>query len=129
MANLNPNTEGIVNYKKQESERKKKAVLMVLKNLISEGKQINKVEICREAGVSKTFIYANREELLNPIEEAVKEQCQRSNIIYKNKGMSDSSIEKVIESLKRRINILEEENKRLKRENAVLLGKMVKNMG
>lgn len=128
MANLNPNTEAMVSYKKQESEIKKKAVLTVLKNLILEGRQISKVEICRMAGVSKTFLYANREELLNPIEEAAREQSQKSCIIYKNKGMSDSSRGKVIESLKRRINVLEEENKRLKKENSILLGKVSKDM-
>lgn len=124
MANLNPNTEGMVKYKKQESEIKKKAVLTVLKNLILEGKQISKVEICRRAEVSKTFLYANQEELLKPIDETIREQSQKLNIIYKNKGMSVSSREKVIESLKRRISILEEENKRLKRENSILLGKV-----
>lgn len=124
MANMNPNTDGMISYKKQESEIKKKAVLTVLKNLILEGNQISKVEICRRAGVSKTFLYANQEELLKPIEEAIREQGKKSNCIYVNKGMSDSSREKVIESLKRRINILEEENKRLRKENAILLGKV-----
>lgn len=128
MANLNPNTEGMINYKKKESESKKEAVIRALKDLISEGRQINKIEICRRAGVSKTFLYANQEELIRPIEEAIIQQGKKLNLLNKNKAMSDSSREKVIESLKRRIKFLEEENKRLKKENAILLGKVAKSM-
>ena len=46
--------------------------------------------------------------------------------LYLTTSFSESSKDKVIESLKRRIPTLEEENKNLKRENTILLGKLSK---
>ena len=130
MANKHPNTCEIVRYKKQESELKKQKVLSVLRKLqllddpISH--PISKAEICRQAGVSKTFLYSYPDELIAPINEAIKEQNKRITTMPPKKSFSESSKDKVIESLKRRIQALEEENKKLKRDNAILLGKLSK---
>lgn len=130
MANKHPNTSEIVRYKKQESEDKKQEVLSVLAKLellndpISH--PISKAEICRQAGVSKTFLYSYPNELVRPINEAIKDQNKRITALPPKQGFSESSKDKVIESLKRRVQSLETENKQLKKDNALLLGKLSK---
>ncbi len=128
VANKYPNTSEIVRYKKQESESKKQEVLSVLEKLqllndpISH--PISKAEICRQAGVSKTFLYSYPDELVRPINEVIKEQNKRMATLPPKQGFSESSKDKVIESLKRRVQSLENENKQLKKDNALLLGKL-----
>lgn len=128
MANMNPNTSRMVETKKMESDLKKKAVLGVLKELTLLDDPINnpisKAEVCRKAGVSKTFLYSYREELIKPIDEAIKKQNQKLKVITKKQMFSESSKDKLIESLKRRVAELDEENKKLKKDNATLLGKL-----
>lgn len=128
VANKHPNTCEIVRYKKQESEDKKQEVLSVLAKLellndpISH--PISKAEICRQAGVSKTFLYSYPDELVRPINEAIKDQNKRITALPPKQGFSESSKDKVIESLKRRVQSLETENKQLKHDNSILLGKL-----
>ena len=59
MANMSPNTSKMVESKKMESRLKKQTVLAVLKELTllddPISNPISKAEICRKAGVSKTF--------------------------------------------------------------------------
>ena len=128
MANMNPNTSKMVETKKMESHLKKQAVLAVLKELTLLDDPVNnpisKAEICRKAGVSKTFLYTYREELIKPIDEAIKKQNQKLKVITKKQAFSESSKDKLIESLKRRVAELDEENKKLKNDNAILLGKL-----
>ncbi|MGR5953173.1 DUF6262 family protein [Bacillus paranthracis] len=126
MANMRPNTAKMVESKKMESELKKQAVLAVLKELTllddPISNPISKAEICRKAGVSKTFLYSYKEELLKPIDEAIMKQNQRLKVITKKQRFSESSKDKLIESLKRRIAELDEENRKLKRTMPFYLG-------
>lgn len=130
MANMNPNTSKMVETKKMESDLKKQAVLDSLKELTLLDDPINnpisKAEICRIAGVSKTFLYSYREEPIKPIDEAIKRQNQKLKVITKKQTFSESSKDKLIESLKRRISELDEDNKKFKKDNAILLGKLSK---
>ncbi|AQQ64231.1 MULTISPECIES: DUF6262 family protein [Bacillus] len=128
MANMSPNTSKMVESKKMESRLKKQTVLAVLKELTllddPISNPISKAEICRKAGVSKTFLYSYPEELIKPIDEAIIKQNQKLKVITKKQTFSESSKDKLIDSLKRRIGNLEEENKKLKRDNSILLGKI-----
>lgn len=130
MVNSNPNTTKMIETKKKESEIKKHAVLRVLRELALLNDPINspisKAEICRKAGVSKTFLYSYQEELLKPINEEIKRQNQKMKIIPQKRPFSENSNAKLIESLKRKITKLEEKNKILKNENAILIGKLAK---
>ncbi|WP_419715695.1 DUF6262 family protein [Bacillus bombysepticus] len=74
--------------------------------------------------MSKTFLYSYREELIKPIDEAIKKQNQKLKVITKKQTFSEGSKDKLIESLKRRIAELDKENKKLKSDNAILLGKL-----
>ena len=128
MSNKNPNTEEIIRLKKQESEFKKQAVLSVLKELELLDDPLNnpisKAEICRRAGVSKTFLYTYKDELIEPINKAINKQNKKMRIISQKQTFTETSKDRVIESLKRRIQSLEEENRKLKNDNAILLGKL-----
>lgn len=128
MGNKNPNTEEIIRLKKLESEFKKQAVLSVLKELELLDDPINnpisKAEICRRAGVSKTFLYTYKDELIEPINKAINKQNKKMRIISQKQTFTETSKDRVIESLKRRIQLLEEENKKLKNDNSILLGKL-----
>ncbi len=128
MGNKNPNTSEIVRLKKQESELKRQSVLSVLKELTLLDDPINnpisKAEICRRAGVSKTFLYTYKEELIEPINKAINQQNKKMRVISQKQVFTETSKDRVIESLKRRIQSLEEENKKLKNDNAILLGKL-----
>ena len=128
MANKNPNTSEIVRYKKQESESKKQEVLSVLRKLQLLNDPINhpisKAEICRQAGVSKTFLYSYPDELVAPINQAIKVQNKKMRVISQKQVFTETSKDRVIESLKRKIKSLEDENKKLKNDNSILLGKL-----
>ena len=128
MSNKNPNTEEIIRLKKQESEFKKQAVLSVLKELELLDDPLNnpisKAEICRRAGVSKTFLYTYKDELIEPINKAINKQNKKMRIISQKQTFTETSKDRVIDSLKRRIQSLEEENRKLKNDNAILLGKL-----
>lgn len=128
MGNKKPNTAEIIRLKKQESEVKKQAVLSVLKELELLDDPLNnpisKAEICRRAGVSKTFLYTYKDELLELINKAINKQNKKVKVISQKQTFTETSKDRVIESLKRRIQSLEEENKKLKNNNAILLGKL-----
>lgn len=128
MANKNPNTSEIIRLKKQESEVKKQAVLSVLKELELLDDPLNnpisKAEICRKSGVSKTFLYTYKDELLEPINKAINKQNKKMKVISQKQTFTETSKDRVIESLKRRIQTLEDETKKLKNDNAILLGKL-----
>ena len=110
MGNKNPNTSEIVRLKKQESELKKQSVLSVLKELTLLDDPINnpisKAEICRRAGVSKTFLYTYKEELIEPINKAINQQNKKMRVISQKQVFTETSKDRVIESLKRRIQSL-----------------------
>lgn len=128
MSNKNPNTSEIIRLKKQESELKKQAVLSTLRELELLDDPINnpisKAEICRRAGVSKTFLYTYKDELVEPINKAINQQNKKIRVISQKQTFTETSKDRVIESLKRRIQSLDEENKKLKNDNAILLGKL-----
>ncbi|MEG1411318.1 MAG: DUF6262 family protein [Bacilli bacterium] len=128
MSNKNPNTSEIVKLKKEESELKKQAVLSALKyfELLDDpiGNPITKSQICRKAGVSKTFLYKYSDELIEPINLAINKQNKKRVSIDSKSKFSETSKYRLIESLKRRIDMVEKENKKLKHDNALLLGKL-----
>lgn len=106
MSNKNPNTSEIVKLKKEESELKKQAVLSALKyfELLDDpiGNPITKSQICRKAGVSKTFLYKYSDELIEPINLAINKQNKKRVSIDSKSKFSETSKYRLIESLKRR---------------------------
>lgn len=130
MANKSPNTMAIVEHKKKESESKKKKVLDVLEELkiLNDPIEnpISKSLICKKAGVSKTFLYTHQNELIEPINDAIKMQKQKLRTLPARTPFKDSSKDVLIKALTKRIENLEKENKDLKHKNSLLLGKLKK---
>lgn len=123
MGNKNPNTSGIVEFKKEQSIIKREAVLTALEEMKKRDENITKAEVCRLAGVSKTFLYAYPE-LVEKINQAIDKNNQKTRMNLKNETFSNNSKDLLIDSLKRKIKTLEEENKKIKNENSILLGKL-----
>lgn len=130
MSNSKPNTKNMIDSKKKESESKKQLVLTVLRQLELLDDPINnpisKAEICRKANVSKTFLYSYPSELLEPINLAILHQNQKLRVTLQKQPFSETSKDRLIESLKRKIQTLQEDNKKLKNDNAILLGKLAR---
>lgn len=103
-------------------------MLSVLKQLEKLNDPINnpisKAEICRRANVSKPFLYSYPVELLAPINDAIFRQNQKLRIILQKEVFTETSKDKLIESLRRKTQALQEDNKKLKNVNAILLGKL-----
>ena len=59
-----------------------------------------------------------------PINKAINQQNKKMRVISQKQVFTETSKDRVIESLKRKIKSLEDENKKLKNDNSILLGKL-----
>ncbi len=126
--NPNPNTESMIAAKKKASQEKKKAVTDLLQEIETGNNHsgpLSKAWICKHAGVSKAFLYSHSD--LLRAAEAVINKKGSSPVPGRNKlTASDASKDKLIESLKRTVQTLREENQMLKRKNEILYGKLAR---
>ena len=121
MGNNSPNTSGIIQFQKKQSKEKKESVISTINELIAIRAPISKAEICKRSGVSRTFLYANPD-LLDLINNAAQSAPRPPRTAKKT--TTDKSKHLINESLKRRNALLEKENKELRREKELLLGKL-----
>ena len=121
MSNNSPNVSGMVQFQKSKSQEKKDQVISTLKEMIAIGTSISKSEVCKRSGVSRTFLYSNPDLL-----ELINNASQNAPVASKPQKArtTDKSKDLIIESLKRRNALLEKENKELRREKELLLGKL-----
>lgn len=121
MSNNSPNVSGMVQFQKNKSQEKKDLVISTLKEMIAIGTSISKTEVCKRSGVSRTFLYSNPDLL-----ELINNASQNAPVASKPQKArtTDKSKDLIIESLKRRNALLEKENKELRRDKELLLGKL-----
>lgn len=121
MSNNSPNVSGMVQFQKSKSQEKKDQVISTLKEMIAIGTSISKSEVCKRSGVSRTFLYSNPDLL-----ELINNASQNAPVASKPQKArtTDKSKDLIIESLKRRNALLEKENKELRRDKELLLGKL-----
>lgn len=121
MSNNSPNVSGMVQFQKNKSQEKKDLVISTLKEMIAIGTSISKTEVCKRSGVSRTFLYSNPDLL-----ELINNASQNTPVASKPQKArtTDKSKDLIIESLKRRNALLEKENKELRRDKELLLGKL-----
>lgn len=121
MSNNSPNVSGMVQFQKNKSQEKKDLVISTLKEMIAIGTSISKSEVCKRSGVSRTFLYSNPDLL-----ELINNASQNAPVASKPQKArtTDKSKDLIIESLKRRNALLEKENKELRRDKELLLGKL-----
>ncbi|MCM3736833.1 DUF6262 family protein [Bacillus cytotoxicus] len=86
-----------------------------IQRLVRANEPINFNSVASEAGVAKATLYNNRE-LRDRIESLRQQQAQAPTPKQLKREMNDSSKDAIIESLKRRIKKIEEENKQLRNQ-------------
>lgn len=88
-------------------------VNVAIQRLVLANEDINFNSVASEAGVAKATLY-NNQELRGRIEKLRQQQAQASTPKQIKREINDSNKDAIIESLKRRIKKLEDENKQLK---------------
>ncbi|MEY8351676.1 DUF6262 family protein [Bacillus cereus] len=134
MANKTPNTKGLLNYASEKKKKTQKRVDEIIKMMIKERKKINFNSVSEKAIVSKGYLY--RDPIIRKkIEELRQQQEGIHNLSKVKRNTSDASKDVIIETLKNRINrlnekiyLLESENQKLKMQIKKDLGKVYENL-
>ena len=121
------NTKGLKEYAKQRSQMALEKVDKAIRELSLTEQKINFNSVSQLSGVSKTFLY-NNQEIKKRIEELRDKQVSR--IINQRAKYDKTSRSKdiIIMAKDKKIKELEEENKKLKEQLAVLRGKLYEKM-
>ncbi len=117
-------TSGLAAHAKQRSVQKRKRVDEAIDRLLREQQTINFNSVAMAAGVSKAYLYGQPD--LRERIEALRQQQLEHGVrerIARPVGKTDASKDLVILAKERRIKELEEENRRLKKDLQVALGK------
>ena len=117
-------TSGLAAHAKQRSEEKRKRVDEAIDRLLREQQVINFNSVTQAAGVSKAYLYS-QPDLRERIEALRQQQLEHvvRERVARPTGKTDASKDLVILAKERRIKELEEENRRLKKDLQVALGK------
>ncbi|PRT39718.1 DUF6262 family protein [Bacillus wiedmannii] len=115
------NTEGVKKHALIKSQETSKKVDQAIQRLIKTKAKINFNQVSLESGVSKAFLYNNRE--IRSRIEGLRKQLEGVNSSKNIKhNMTDASKDALIAAKNSRIKKLEEENKILKEELLKLRG-------
>jgi AcrR family transcriptional regulator len=118
------NTKSLVAHAHQRKEEKRKRVDEAITRLIRDQQAVNFNAVAKSAGVSKTYLY-NQPQLRDRI-EALRQQEQEQTIreqLTRPTGKTNAAKDLMILAKERRIKELEEENRKLKHQLSVALGK------
>jgi len=118
------NTSGLAAHAKLRKEQKRKKVDDAITCLLREHMVINFNTVAKMAGVSKAYLYT--QPLFRDRIEALRQQQQEQRIrekVTRPTGKTDAGKDLVILAKERRIKELEEENRKLKQQLKVALGK------
>lgn len=96
-----------------------------IKRLIRANESINFNSVANEAGVAKATLY-NHSELRERIETLRQQQAQAPTAKQIKREMNESNKDALIESLKRKIKKLEDENKQLREQLKVAYAEVYK---
>lgn len=110
MSNKNPNTKGILKNAEKKTKITIEKVENAIKEMIKDGTTINFNSLSVKTGVSKSFLYNNKE--LKMRIDSLREK-QKPNI--KKEKVTQDSKDVIIQSLQKRISDLENEIKILKK--------------
>ncbi|OOQ91901.1 DUF6262 family protein [Bacillus cereus] len=134
MANKTPNTKGLLNYASEKKKKTQKRVDELIKIMIKERKKINFNSVSEKAIVSKAYLY--RDPIIRKkIEELRQQQEGIHNLSKVKRNTSDASKDVIIETLKNKVNqlnqkvhVLEIENQKLKMQLKKDLGEIYENL-
>ncbi len=119
------NTSGMVAHAHRRKEEKRKRVEEIIAQLLRQQQMINFNSVAQAAGVSKAYLYSQTEvrERIEALREQAMEQAVRERAARPTPGKTDASKDLVILAKDRRIKELEAENRQLKKQLQVALGK------
>jgi len=122
MKKNNNKIKGILKFAKEKNKATLLQVENTLKQMLEQQQTITFSQVAKQAQVSRSWLYKN-EKIKNKIEAIRKRQNkkQQPNIIIKAEGTQKMEIA----SLKKRIQKLEQENKKLRSQLEIAYGKMV----
>lgn len=118
-----PNVDGLKAHALHKKEATLKKVNDIIHQLMKAKERINFNSVAMESGVSKAYLY-NNQEIRERIETLRRQQEGLSSPKQEKREMSDASKDVLLAAKNKRIKVLEEENKRLKAELAILRGKL-----
>lgn len=114
-------TNGIEKYAKKKTKLALDKVDEAIRNLSIKGEKINFNRISNESGVSKSFLYKNKE-TRRRIERLRKQQIDKN----KNQSKTEATQNILIKSKDKKIKELRNENKELKKELELLRNNIYK---
>lgn len=101
------NTSKIVSMAKEKTEEKKQIVINTINEMIANGEKITFYSVYQKAGVSKSFVYNNKE---------IREVIEKHRKSPSKKTQTKDAKDVIIESQKRKIKELEKEIKQLQKD-------------
>lgn len=120
---MNDNTKGLKEYAKQRSQMALDKVDKAIRELSLTEQKINFNSVSQLSGVSKTFLYNNKE-VKARIEELRDKQVSKTINQRAKYDKTSKSKDIIIMAKDKKIKELEEENKKLKEQVEVLRGKL-----
>jgi AcrR family transcriptional regulator len=122
---LKRNTSGMLAHAHHRQEEKRKRVEESITRLLREQQAITFNAVAKAAGVSKAYLYSQSDlrERIEALRQRAVEQAVREQAARPAPGKTDASKDLVILAKDRRIRELEAENRQLKKQLQVTLGK------
>jgi hypothetical protein len=112
MANKNPNTEPLLRSIEDKKQKAKQKVESTIKEMIKQKEKINFNSVSAKSGVSKPFLY-KYSDIRSRIETLRKQEEKLDTPNQVKRNMTEQSKDVIIESLRKKIKHLEDENKKL----------------
>jgi hypothetical protein len=118
------NTTSLVAHAHQRKEEKRKRVDEAITRLLRDHQTVNFSTVVKAAGVSKTYLYSQPQlrDRIEALRQQEREQTVRERVA-RPIGKTNAAKDLVILAKERRIKELEEENRKLKHQLSVALGK------
>jgi hypothetical protein len=119
------NTAGLVAHAHQRKEEKYKRVDDTITRLLRGHQTVNFNSVAKAADVSKAYLYSQPQlrDRIEALRQQEREQTVRERVARPT-GKTDAGKDVVILAKERRIKELEEENRKLKQQLKVALGKV-----
>ncbi|AOR24289.1 DUF6262 family protein [Clostridium taeniosporum] len=119
----NININGLQKYAKEKKEKTLNKVDLAIRTLIKNQKNINFNSVAQTSGVSKAYLYNNKD-VRNRIETLREKGFNTISSKRSSKITTESAKDIIIASKNKKIKDLETENRRLKEELMILRGKL-----
>ncbi len=120
-----PNTEALTRLATEKSEKARQRTRAAIQKLQQQGKPINFSTVCKEALVSKTFLYDPRHaDLAEEIRRLREVPVLRPQMTLAPQGKSEGAKDAQIARLKERVHKLEQQVRELQQETELLYGRL-----